>query len=198
MRRSALAKQLIAAADNAERTRLLRANRSSADERLAAELRDICYATWTIDPVTAQRASSAANALTLIAGSPVVTATAQWIKGIAEITRGRFDQAVKALRQAGKMFAALGRDNDAAQTRVAELLALAMPGRYEEAVKAGEAALKFFVSTRDHLAAGKVAMNLSNVVSRQGRHRDAERYGLAARRHFTRAGEATWLAMAEN
>ncbi|MBK9214898.1 MAG: CHAT domain-containing protein [Chloracidobacterium sp.] len=198
MRRSSLAKLLVAAADNAERDRLLRSNRSSADERLAAELRDICYASWTNDPVTAQRASAAANVLGKVAPSPVTAATAQWINGIAEITRGRFERAVRSLRQAGEMFALLGRDNDAAQTRVAELLALAMPGRYDEAVAAGEAALDYFVRTSDHLAAGKVAMNLGNVVSRQGRHRDAEAYGLAACRHFKRAGESAWLAMAEN
>ncbi len=198
MRRSALAKQLLAARTNTERKRLLKKDPSAADARLAAELREICYATWTNEPVTAQRASAAADLLAAANDSPAIAATARWIKGIADITRGRFDRAAAALKQAGRMFAALGRDNDAAQTRVAELMALAMPGRYDEAIAAGEAALKFFVRTRDHLAAGKVAMNLGNVVSRQGRHRDAEVYGLAARRHFTRAGEATWLAMAEN
>lgn len=198
MRRSALAIQLLAARTNAERRRLLKKRASAANERLAAELREICYATWTNEPVTAQRASAAAEILAAINELPAIAATARWIKGIADITRGRFDSAAAALNQAGEMFAALGRDNDAAQTRVAELMALAMPGRYDEAISAGEAALKFFVRTRDHLAAGKVAMNLSNVVSRQGRHRDAEVYGLAARRYFTRAGAATWLAMAEN
>lgn len=198
MRRSALAKLLIAAANDGERKRLLRRDRSIADERLATELRDICYASWTNEPITAQRAASAAKVLAAVNDSPLIAAIAQWITGIAEITSGGFERAVTALRQAAKMFQAQGRDNDAAQTRVAELLALAMPGRYDEAVAAGEAALRFFVRTRDHLAAGKVAMNLGNVVSRQGRHHEAEVYGLAARRHFTRADEANWLAMAEN
>lgn len=198
MRRSPLAKQLLEARTNAERRRLLRTDLSAANERLAAELRSICYATWTNEPVTAQRASAAADILAAVNDSPTIAATARWIKGIADITRGRFDRAATALRQAGEMFASIGRENDSAQTRVAELMALAMPGRYDEAITAGEAALTLFVRTRDHLAAGKVAMNLSNVVSRQGRHRQAEAYGLDARRHFTRAGETTWLAMAEN
>lgn len=198
MTRSSLAKKLVTATNKAEISRLLSAHQSLADEGLAAELRRICYEAWTSKPTEAQKAARAAGVLARRSDSPDILATSLWLNGISNITLGKFEGAADNLSSAAEMLDAAGRNNDGAQARVALLMALAMSGRYDQAVKAGEQALKHLDAARDDLGAGKVAMNLSNVVSRQGRHREAERYGLAARKYFARAGEATWLAMAEN
>ena len=195
MRRASLAKQLIDAPNDKARRRLLAEYRHLADDRLAVELRNACYAAWTVEPVRAQRAASAASILSKLDPGPVVNATAAWLRGIADITKGRFETAVISLDQAA---AALTDKADAAQIQVAKLLALAMLGRYGQAIAAGRSALKVLAATGDPLAAGKIEMNLSNIVSRQGKFREAERYGLSALRRFRRSGERTWQAMAEN
>ena len=195
MRRAALAKQLIDAPNDNARGRLIAEYRHLADDRLAVELRNACYAAWTVEPVRAQRAASAASILSKLDPGPAVNATAAWLRGIADITKGRFETAVVSLDEAA---AALTDKADAAQVQVAKLLALAMLGRYAEAIGAGRSAQRVFAATGDQLAAGKIEMNLSNIVSRQGKYREAEKYGLSALRRFRRSGERTWQAMAEN
>lgn len=196
MRRSSLAKLLIDAPNDAARRRLLLQFPTLIDERLAAELRKACYAAWTVEPVRAQRAAKATNVVAAANATTEITATAAWVRGIAEITKGRFEPAVAFLDKAASV---LENETDAAEVQVARLLALAMLGRYDEAIEAGGKALKVFAAGRGNdVAAAKIEMNLSNVVSRQGRHRQAEKYGLSALRRFTGAGEKTWQAMAEN
>ncbi len=198
MRRSELAKRLISAPDDLSRRVLLSENRRLADTKLAGEIRKLCYASWTVDPVVAQRAASAMRVMVSLNNEPSIKAAAAWVGGIAAITQGRFEIAAAKLETAYQTLQSLGQETDAAQTYVAKLLALAMLGRYEEAVKTGEAALSVFVLVKDQLAAGKVEMNLSNLVSRQSLHREAEKYCLSARRRFIRAGETHWQSMAEN
>lgn len=195
MRRAALAKQLIDAADDAERKRVIDHHRRHADEALAAELRKACYAAWTVEPVRTQLAAAAARVLAQVNGSAEIKATAHWTRGIAEITKGRFAAAIRSLDEAAQL---LEDAADAAEVQVAKLLALAMLGRYDEALAVGSRALRTIARTGGDVAAGKLEMNLSNVVSRRGRYREAEKYGLSALRRFERAGEGTWQAMAEN
>ncbi|MGE3465930.1 MAG: tetratricopeptide repeat protein, partial [Pyrinomonadaceae bacterium] len=198
MRRSTLSRQLIAATTNAERRRLLSQNKGLADHLLANEIRLICHASWTNDPVTAQRASSAMQILASLNDDEDVRAVAFWVKGISLITEAKFEPAVQALEDASKMLGHLGRCHDSAQTQMAKLLALAMLGRYDAAVEAGERALKIFLQNDDQVAAGKIEVNLSNVVARNGRHRAAKEYGLAARRRFVKTGNTELQAIAEN
>lgn len=198
MRRAELAKLLISATNDAERKRLLVQNRRIADERLANEIRKACYAVWAVEPIKAQRAVSAMRALIKLNDSVEMRATAFWVAGISDITKGKFASAVSNLDTASERFELIGKANDSAQAQVANLIALAMLGRYDEAIERGGRALKIFVKEKDHLAAGKIEMNLSNIVSRRSQHREAEQYCLSARRRFIKAGERSWKAMAEN
>lgn len=198
MRRTELARSLVNAKTDRERTRLLRTNTRLADGRLADEIRKICYASWTSEPATARAASRAANVLLAASPTDDVAAAAAWVSGIANITKGQFDDAVNDLSRAGLVLKRLGRDLESAQTLVPTILALAATGRYDQAVKAGRSALKIFTAAGDHLAAGKIEMNLSNIAARRSRLREAEQRGLAALELFASAGEPTWQAMAEN
>ncbi len=198
MRRTDLAKLLVAATKATERKRLLAENPRLADGRLADEIRKICYAAWTSEPTEAQRASAAAKSLAEYKTTDDIRAIAGWVSGIANITKGRFDEAVDDLRRARRLLTKLGRTLESAQTLVPTLLALAITGRYDEAATAGRTALRIFTAAGDDLAAGKIEMNLSNIAARRSRLREAEKRGLAALRLFVNADEKTWKAMAEN
>jgi len=198
MRRADLAKRLVEAANNRERRLLLSQNPTLADVRLAAEIRKACYSVWTSDPIKTKGAENAIRCLAELNDREEISATAKWVSGIVAITRGKFEDAVAELRGAGKLFAGLGNITDSAETRVAELMALAMLGRYDEAVETGQNALAIFDGENDGLAAGKILMNLSNVVARRDQHAEAERYALAARKRFNMIGERKWQTMAEN
>ena len=198
MRRASLAKQLVSTANGAERKKLIIDNIALADLQLAEEIKKICFAAWTHEPVTAQRAARALTSLRKFNGDPAIEAFAHWINGISEITTGRFENAVDSLDRSAAILSKIDRRRDAAQTQVSKLLALAMLGRYDDAIETGRAALRIFESYGDALAAGKIEMNLSNIVSRRGLEREAEKYCLSARRRFIKAGERSWQAMAEN
>lgn len=198
MRRADLANRLISAANQRERDLLLIENARIADVQLARKIRETCYAVWTVEPAKAQRAALAIRSMTKIDGSEETHAIASWVSGIADITKAKFESAIKFLDNAATVFERLCQRHDSAQTQVAKLIALAMLGRYDEAIRTGHDALKIFVAEGDNLAAGKIEMNLSNIVSRRAHHREAEKYCLSALRRFVRAGENSWKAMAEN
>ncbi|MGB7202896.1 MAG: CHAT domain-containing protein [Pyrinomonadaceae bacterium] len=198
MKRAELAKRLISLADTRTRRNLIVQNLRIADEKLADEIRELCYANWTSAPVEARRAAATLNVLAKINDRPVIRAAAFWVDGIAKITNAKFEQAVLSLNRAVETFANIGKKKDAAQAQVAQLLALAMLGRYDEAIRTGHAALKILAGVGDHLAAGKIEMNLSNIVSRRSQHSEAVRYCASARRRFIKAREKSWQAMAEN
>lgn len=63
MRRAVLAKALISAVNDADRRRLLDLHPRLADERLGDEIRKVCYASWAVEPVKAQRAAAAIKIL---------------------------------------------------------------------------------------------------------------------------------------
>jgi CHAT domain-containing protein/tetratricopeptide (TPR) repeat protein len=198
MLRAQLAEKLISAASEAERKRLLNENRKQADEKLAFALKEICYAAWTTEPVKAQKASQALKTLFKINPREEISALSFWVSGIAELTRGRLESAVRNLDRAAEIFFQTGKEHDAAQTQVAKLIALAMLGRYDEALETGEKTLKIFKKYGDQLAIGKVEKNLGNIVARQGDERRAEKYYLAARGKFVRLDNKEELAMSDN
>ena len=198
MRRAELAKRLISATKTRERRNLLAQHSKIADEKLADEIRTVCYVTWTSEPIKARRAAAAMQLLMKINALPEIKAAAFWVEGIANITKGKFEKAVLSLDKAVETLTNIDQKHNAAQAQVAQLLALAMLGRYDEAIRTGRTALKVLAAAGDNLAAGKIEMNLSNIVSRRSQHSEAVRYCMSARRRFIKAGEKSWQAMAEN
>jgi CHAT domain-containing protein len=198
MLRANLAEKLISAGSEPERQRLLIESNKYADVKLAFALKEICYAAWTTEPVKAQKAAQALKTLVKINPNEEISALSFWVSGIAELTGGRLESAVRNLDRAAEIFFQIGREHDAAQTQVAKLIALAMLGRYDEAIETSKKTLKIFEKYGDELAAGKTEMNLSNIVSRREMHAKAEKYCLSARKRFLKTGEKTWLTMAEN
>ncbi|MEQ1604404.1 MAG: CHAT domain-containing tetratricopeptide repeat protein [Pyrinomonadaceae bacterium] len=198
MRRVDLAKRLVFANGAAERTLLLSDNAQLADKKLADEIRAICYSSWTVEPLTAQKAAAAIKLLAKASPTNEIQAAALWVAGIAAITKGRFESAAYSLDQAVSILRGIGQPQDAAQAQVAQLLALAMLGRYDEAIATGRSALSVFLKAGDHLDAGKTAKNLSNILSRQNRHAEAIKYCRDALSYFIKAKEKGGQAMAEN
>lgn len=198
MLRPELAEKIVAAKGAAEKTRLLTANKKLVDEKLALEIKDICYAAWTSTPAKARKTASALKSLYKFNPQREIRAILLWVSGISELTKGKLEPAIAELDSAADAFYELDRRHEAAQTRVARLIALALLGRYEEAVETGESVLKVLESYGDELTAGKVEKNLGNIVSRQDRHLKAEKYYLSARKRFIRAGEKSEQIMAEN
>jgi tetratricopeptide (TPR) repeat protein len=198
MQRKELAEELIAAKTAAERARLLTANKKLADEKLARQIKDICYAAWTSTPTQAQKAANALKSLYKFNPRKDIQALLLWVSGISKITKGKLEPAIDDLDKAADIFLELDRGHESAQTRVARLIALALLGRYQEAVKTGEKALKILEKYGDDLTAGKVEKNLGNIVSRQELHLKAEKYYLSARKRFVRTKEKSEQIMAEN
>ncbi len=161
-------------------------------------LKDICYETWTSDPVAAQRADESAAEIVKIFEHREIAAVADWIRGIANITRGKLEAAVEDLESSAQRYRSRRMATESAQPRVAQLIALAMLGRYEEAARAGRIALTAFKKAGDELAAGKIELNLSNIAARRERHREAEKLGRSALERFEKLGLRDWQTMAEN
>ncbi len=199
MRRSSLAKALVNATSTRERKRLLAAYERLADGRLAVEIRKICYASWTSKPTEAQRASIAANALRDFRSEPEVQANAEWVSGISNITKGKFEEAVDDLiRRSKAAFARRTRLLNRHKYLSRRSSLSRSWAEYDQAVKAGRTAFRIFIDTGNDLAGGKIEMNLCNIAARRSRHREAEKRGLSALDLFIKAGERSWQAMAEN
>lgn len=193
-----LAENLISAKSEAERKRLLAGNNKRADVELACALKEICYAAWTTEPVKAQKASQALKTLARINPNEEISALSFWVSGIAELTGGRLEAAVKNLDRAAEIFFQIGKEHDAAQTQVSKLIPLAMLGRYDAAFETGEKALKIFKKYGDELATGKVEMNLGNIGTRHDLHLKAKKLFSSAHKRFLALNETLWLTMAEN
>lgn len=171
---------------------------SAATVKVAEAIRRECVESWAKDPKRVRACVNAVARLEKASDDPLVTANADWTRGIASITRGKFELAIDQLTHAGAIFLGNDRIVDAANSRVALLLALAMLGRYAEAIKTGRSAIPVLVKAGDELAAGKIEMNLSNIVSRLGDHESASKFCSSARMRFIRLKESAWQAMAEN
>ncbi|HKP68155.1 MAG TPA: hypothetical protein VJV05_02650, partial [Pyrinomonadaceae bacterium] len=198
MKRSKLASRLVVARTQSQRRKLLSEFRTLADKELARELKDECYRVWTSAPAKAQGAAAALDALLRFDQNAETQAMRAWVHGIADITRGKLEDAVANLDTASKLLKRCKLEHESAQPQVAKLIALAMLGRYDAARRTGDKALRIFTKYNDQLAAGKIELNLSNIVSRRDQYRPAEKYCMSAYRRFRKLGETSWQTMAEN
>ena len=198
MTRQELAKNLVSAKNEKDRKDLLENDKSQADVKLAWKIKEICYESWTNEPVIAQQTAAVLKTLANINLDEEIKAISHWIMGIAELTKGNLEKAIDNLEKSSEIFEPINKYHESAQTKVAKLVPLGLLGKYDEAIKTGEKALIEFENFGDKLAAGKVEMNLSNIVSRRGEHRKAEKYCESALKKFIEIEEKEWQAMAEN
>lgn len=198
MSRKKLAEKLVAAKSAAEIKQILTVNKKFADEELALALKDICYAAWTSEPTKAQKTARILKELNRLTGLKEIDAIFAWVSGVAHITKGKLEHAIKDLDRSAEILKELDREHEAAQTQVPKLIAFALLGRYEEAVTTGEGILKILDKHGDEVTAGKIEKNLGNILSRQDLHLRAEEYYLAARQRFIKCGEKSEQIMAEN
>ena len=166
--------------------------------KFVRKLKNTCYDSWTTAPQKTLNAASAFAVLIGILPLEEVKALGSWVRGIADLTDGKFEKAVVDLDNAATIFLEIDQEYNAAQTQVAKLIALSLIGKYDESVKTGKNALKIFKKYDDELAVGKILKNLGNVVARQGREAEAEKYYLSARRIFVKLNDRSELAMSDN
>lgn len=198
MRRQQLINKLIEADRKTAQLSLIRKNPDLICLELARELKNTYYGSWTTAPQKTRNAARALKLLKDFLPFPEVTALASWVSGIANLTDGEMEKAIVSLNRAASIFSKIGLGHDAAQTKVAKLIALALLGKYDEALRTGRQALVIFGKYRDELAAGKVEKNLGNIMARRGNETTAERYYLAARRRFAKLKNKSELAMCDN
>ncbi len=198
MQRQELIIRLLETNDKKTHRSLLQKNSDLADLELAEEIKNTYYDSWTKEPQKTRNAAKALEVLSEIISDDEAKALTNWVKGIADLTKGKTERAINHLDKAAQIFTSLEKPYKAAQTQVSKLYALALLGKYEEAVNCGEIALKVFEKNGDELAAGKVEMNLGNIVSRRELHYKAEKYYLSARNRYLKLNELKWLTMAEN
>ncbi|MFN2452752.1 MAG: hypothetical protein ABR577_00875, partial [Pyrinomonadaceae bacterium] len=184
---SALAAQLVAANDDAERFAMLKRHHALADVRLAYALKDACYDSWNSEPTNATGAAAALRALAQTIGEPEAAALALWIGGIASLVGGEMPRAIAQLDEAAQNFRSLGKEHAAASTQVSKLVALAMLGRYDEAIACGLVARDVLLAHRDTLAAGKIEHNIGNIYWRRDLYDEAEQYLTPAHEKFLAA-----------
>lgn len=193
-----IAEKLISTKSKSAREKIIRKISCEKGLEIAQELKNICYQVWTSTPTKAQKAARVLNEIAQINPHPEIHALAFWVTGIAELTKGKLENATVNLDNSATLFRQIKREHEAAMTQVAKLIALALLGKYAEAVRIGKAALKIFEKYGDELAAGKIEKNLGNVVARQGKEREAEKFYLSARTRFARIGNQIELAMNDN
>ncbi len=193
-----LARKLIAIRGRREQIRALENCKAVSFIDVAYEIRDLCYEAWASDPLVTIKAAKAAETLSTVSAVPEIEVIADWIAGIAALTKGKLEKAAQLLLRASNGYLKLGLRQESAQPMIARLIALSMLGEHQEAMRTGTQALGILTEYGDDLAAGKVELNLSNIASRLEKHRSAEAYGLSARKRFADMGEDQWLAMADN
>lgn len=190
---------LLAAADEAEQTKLLAEYASLADTRLAQALKKLYDDTRSSDPPCAAGAAAALTTLAQIVQTPEVNALAAWTAGMAALhLDGQMELALAHLDQAAAEFTSLGQPLTAAATQVSRLHALAVLGRYDEALECGLQARDVFVTHGDNLAAGKIEQNLGNIYFRRDAYRQAEQLYRAARERYVAVGDQIQLAQIDN
>lgn len=197
MKIRSFADRLVAAAGKRERLRILKSATNREYLGIARRIKSICYEVWTTAPATARRAAKALSTLSEIDSNVEIAALSDWVSAIAELTHGRFENAVALLDTSSSQFLKVGMELDAAQTGVAKVVVLGLCGDYEAALETGRRVLEIFEKHDDQLAAGKVEKNLGNIVARQNGILAAEKYYLSAMARFRTAGDAAELAMCE-
>jgi tetratricopeptide (TPR) repeat protein len=198
MKRQELADRLLESDDKAAQKELLTEHHRLADLKLAYLLKDTFYHYWTTEPKKVRIAASALSVLAKIKKDGEIAALADWVHGIAFLTRGKTERAIESLDKAADFFLLESKELTAAQTRVSKLYALALLGRYDEAIACGKSVLKTFEKHHDDLAAGKIEHNLGNILMRQERYPQAQKYLASARARFLKINNQPQVTMAEN
>jgi len=188
----------LAAADDAERARLLKRYGALVDVDLAQALKRLYDDTESSDPARAGGAAVALTALADTADDPEVRGLAAWTNGMARLDRGQMEAAIVCLNDAEAQFLALGRPHTAAATQVSKLIALAVLGRYDEAIACGLQACDVLLAHGDTLAAGKIEQNLGNIYHRRECYHEAEQFYRSARQRFMALGDQKQLTLADN
>lgn len=162
-------------------------------------LKQACYEAWHRDPPAAQRAALQLAALAAAHGHDTeLQALAAWTAGIAALTEGQLPAGLACLQTAQRGFEAQGAGALAAETRVPQIMVLAMLGREAEAQACAEAALALFVAAGDERSAGKVELNLGGVLFRQDRHKEAEPHYRRAALRFAKVGDTELSIVADS
>ena len=137
---------------------------------LAWALKDAAIAAWSSAPSDVVVAAEALGALrgavpegTASPSDTEVQAIAAWVKGIAELTRGKMTDAIKHLDDATERFRAVGQQGHAANAQVPKMMAFSVLGQHEEAAACGIAALPQLINSGEVRAASTVGLNLGNL-----------------------------------
>jgi tetratricopeptide (TPR) repeat protein len=165
---------------------------------VATELRRECYRAWTTAPGEAQVIAQTLARVGVLARDPEVDAQAVWVHGIASLARGQPHLALDELQRAEVALRAQGRHAEADDTRLPQMVCLAMLDRHAEAVSCGRWALDAFHARGDEFSAGKVEQNLGSILLRQDRYADAAIHFRRAALHFAWAGDHAHSIMADN
>jgi CHAT domain-containing protein/tetratricopeptide (TPR) repeat protein len=189
---------LLIESDNAQREALLRQYSALADVQLAYELKDICQAAWRTDPNRSIQAAAVLEVLTKINKNPEIEALEKWADGIAALTEAQLEVAVQSLDQAETTLLSLGKDQTAAATQLAKIVALAMLGRYEQAIECGIRARDIFLAHDDQMEAGRIENNIGNLYFRRDQYLEAEHFQTVARERFLKINNQAQLAIINN
>ena len=193
-----LAEKLFNAQTGAQRKSLLK-NVPEADFlEIAFAVKEISYEFWTTEPTKTEKGAAVLENLAKRGSNTEILALANWIKGIAALTKGKLRSAIKNLNAAYDIFLRIDREHLAAQTQGSKLYALALLGCYDEANECGKKALQIFEKYKNEFSAGKIEINLGNIASRREFHDEAEKYYSSARRRFIKIGDKQNLAVSEN
>ena len=198
MLRQKLAKKLILAKSEMVRKTLLRENQSQADEKLALAIKEICYAAWTTEPTKAQSAACALQSLVKFNPNNEIKAFSFWVSGIAEITKGKLESAIKNLDKSADIFRSINKEHEAAQTQNSKIYALALIGSYDEAIEIGKNILKVFEKYGDEFTAGKIEHNIGNIFYRRDYYKQAQQYYEVARKRYSKLNDQKHIIMVEN
>ncbi len=192
-----LAEQLVRA-DPDQRVSLLAANAHLIDLSLVYAVHECGYNAWDDDPTLASEAAAVLDLLTQWLSSPEASATAVWMRGIAALSSGQLDDALRKLAEAALQFQNQGQALMAARVQVGRMVALGLLGLYDEALSCGLAIREVLLQHHDEITAGRVELNLGHLAFRRDRYDEAELYYQLAYHRFSRTTDQALLASVEN
>ena len=166
-------------------------------EQLGWALKNAVQAAWVVDPTQAESNCAALHRLHAAAPTPTMSALADWSGGIVHLAQGQLEPALSRLSAAIDSWQQLGRELQAAQVSVAQLMPLALLGRFDEALDRGQAAELALMRHDDPQGAAKVALNLGSLSMQRGRYAQAAEHYRRAAVRFARAGDREHSVMAD-
>lgn len=191
-----LAQELLLAPE-VDLAELLTRHAGLAPADLGWALKHECFEAWISEPRRAGHCALLLGNLADLHPDPVIPALAAWTAGIAALAQGQMGDALTRLDAAFDQFMALQLEQQAAETRVPKIAALAMLGREPEAQAEADAARAMFIASGDNQSAGKVELNLGAMLARQDRHAEAAALFRAAGVRFARAQDASLSIFAD-